>query len=140
MTVGHEPLKLEVVSAAKMVWEGEALNVIARTSEGNIGILPGHEPMMAALVPCMVEIVSSDGRTEILAIDGGLLAVAQGHVRVLSREVQFAEEITLDVARKAAHDLRRLRSQGEATDEQIHRLHILNAQIRAGERYQQQRS
>ena len=76
--MGHEPLKLEVVSAAKMVWEGEALNVIARTSEGNIGILPGHEPMMAALVPCMVEIVSSDGRTEILAIDGGLLAVAQG--------------------------------------------------------------
>ena len=138
--MGHEPLKLEVVSAAKMVWEGEALNVIARTSEGDIGILPGHEPLMAALVPCMVEIVSSDGRTEILAIDGGLLAVAQGHVRVLSHEVQIAEEITLDVARKAAHDLRRLRSQGEATDEQIHRLHILNAQIRAGERYQQQRS
>ena len=136
--MGRQPLKLEVVSAAKLIWEGDVVNVIARTSEGDIGILPGHEPLMAALVPCMVEIVSSDGRTEIMAIDGGLLAVAQGHVRVLSHEVQLAEEITLDVARKAAHDLRHLRSQGDATDEQIHRLHILNAQIRAGERYQQQ--
>ncbi|MDO5091978.1 MAG: ATP synthase F1 subunit epsilon [Propionibacteriaceae bacterium] len=137
--MGHQPLKLEVVSAAKLVWEGDVVNVIARTSEGDIGILPGHEPLMAALVPCMVEIVSSDGRTEILAIDGGLLAVAQGYVRVLSHEVQFAEEITLDAARKTAHDLRHLRSQGNATDEQIHRLHILNAQIRAGEQYQQQK-
>ena len=84
----------------------------------------------------MVEIVVAEGRTKILAIDGGLLAVAQRHIRILSHEVKLAEEILLQEARLEAHDLRHLRSEGEATDEQVHRLHILNAQIRAGERYQ----
>ena len=78
MSVEYQPLKLEVVSADKMVMQCDVVNVIARTSEGDIGILPGHEPLMAALVPCMVEVIVADGRTEILAIDGGLLAVAQG--------------------------------------------------------------
>ena len=132
----YQPLKLEVVSADKMVMQCDAVNVIARTDEGDIGILPGHEPLMAALVPCMVEIVVAEGRTEILAIDGGLLAVAQGHVRILSHEVKLAEEIFLEEARLEAHDLRHLRSEGGATDEQVHRLHILNAQIRAGKKYQ----
>ena len=135
----YQPLKLEVVSAEKMVMQCDVVNVIARTDEGDVGILPGHEPLMAALVPCMVEIVVVDGTTEILAIDGGLLAVAQGHVRDLSHEVTLAEEILLEEARREAHDLRHLRSQGEATDEQVHRLHILNAQIRAGEKYQTSR-
>ena len=79
----RQPLKLDVVSADRMVWQGDVVNVIARTSEGDIGILPGHEPLMAALTPCMVEIVSADGTTGILAIDGGLLAVAHGHIRIL---------------------------------------------------------
>ena len=123
----RQPLKLDVVSADRMVWQGDVVNVIARTSEGDIGILPGHEPLMAALTPCMVEIVSADGTTGILAIDGGLLAVAH--------EVKPAEEVSLEAARREAHELRHLRSKGEASDEQIHRLYILNAQIRAGERY-----
>lgn len=130
----RSPLKLEVVAADRMVWEGDVVNVIARTARGDIGILPGHEPLMATLVPCMVEIVSADGRTEILAIDGGFIAVAHGHVRVLSQVANLAEEISLEAAQDEAHELRRLRNEGEVTDEQIHRLHILNAQIRAGER------
>ncbi|RRD07076.1 F0F1 ATP synthase subunit epsilon [Arachnia propionica] len=128
------PLKLEIVAADRMVWEGEAVNVIARTRQGDIGILPGHEPLMAALVPCMVEIVSADGRAEILAIDGGFIAVGQGHVRILSHEARLSEEISLEAAQQEAHELRRLRNEGDATDAQIHRLHILNAQIRVGER------
>ena len=116
----RQPLKLDVVSADRMVWQGDVVNVIARTSEGDIGILPGHEPLMAALTPCMVEIVSADGTTGI---------------RILSHEVKPAEEVSLEAARREAHELRHLRSKGEASDEQIHRLYILNAQIRAGERY-----
>lgn len=134
MTVDRSPLKLEVVAADRVVWEGEAVNVIARTTQGDVGILPGHEPMMAALVPCMVEIVSADGRTEILSIDGGFLAVAHGHVRILTQDGRLAEEISLDAAQHELLELRALRNRGEATDEQVHRLHILAAQIRAGEK------
>jgi len=139
VSVEYQPLKLEVVSAEKMVMQCDVVNVIARTDEGDVGILPGHEPLMAALVPCMVEIVVVDGTTEILAIDGGLLAVAQGHVRVLSHEVTRGGECREEGAGGAPPAGRHLRSQGEATDEQVHRLHILNAQIRAGEKYQTSR-
>ena len=45
------PLEVEVVSADRVVWSGDAINVIARTVEGDIGILPGHEPLLALLVP-----------------------------------------------------------------------------------------
>ena len=47
--MGYQPLKLEVVSADKMVMQCDVVNVIARTSEGDIGILPGHEPLMTTL-------------------------------------------------------------------------------------------
>ncbi|MGO2112820.1 MAG: F0F1 ATP synthase subunit epsilon, partial [Pseudoclavibacter sp.] len=42
-------LTVNVVSAVAQVWEGEARQVVARTTEGEIGVLPGHEPMLAIL-------------------------------------------------------------------------------------------
>lgn len=64
------PLTAEVVSADGIVWVGPATQVTARTIEGDVGILPRHEPFLAALVPCAAEIISEDGRREIIAIDG----------------------------------------------------------------------
>ena len=55
------PLRVKVVAADREVWSGEAVNIIARTTEGDIGILPGHEPILAALVPCAVTIITADG-------------------------------------------------------------------------------
>ena len=46
-------LHVEVVSAEREVWSGEATQVLARTSEGDIGILPGHEPVLAVLQACL---------------------------------------------------------------------------------------
>ena len=66
------PLQVEVVSATRVVWSGEAVNVIARTVNGDIGILPGHEPLLALLVPSVVDIVTADGRSEAIVVDGGL--------------------------------------------------------------------
>ena len=53
-------LNVSVVSADQEVWSGEASMVVARTVEGEIGILPGHEPMLAAL----------DGVFDAFAVDG----------------------------------------------------------------------
>nr|WP_255622228.1 F0F1 ATP synthase subunit epsilon [Tessaracoccus sp. OS52] len=127
-------MKVEVVAADRQVWSGEAVNIIARTTEGDIGILPGHEALMAALIPCVVEIVTSDGRGETLAVDGGFISVAQGHVWILSQQAVMGEEVTLDRAQREAAELRALQDKGEASEEQVHHLHILNAQIRAGEK------
>ncbi|AQP44533.1 F0F1 ATP synthase subunit epsilon [Tessaracoccus flavus] len=128
------PLEVEVVSAERVVWSGEAVNVVARTVEGDIGILPGHEPLLAVLVPCLVEIVTADGRSESLAVDGGFISVANGHVSVLSQTAELGKEISLEDARKELAPIELKAQQGQADDAEIHRLKMLKAQIRAGER------
>ena len=130
------PLKVEVVAADRQVWAGDVVNIIARTTEGDIGILPGHEPLIAALVPCVVDIVTSDGRSETLAVDGGFISVAQGHVWILSQEAVMGEEVTLEVAFREMAELRSLADREDLTTEQAHHLNILDAQIRAGEKVQ----
>lgn len=47
----HPPLQVKVVSADREVWKGESVNIIVRTTEGDIGLLPGHEAFLAALAP-----------------------------------------------------------------------------------------
>ena len=128
------PLEVEVVSADRVVWSGESVNVIARTVEGDIGILPGHEPLLAVLVPGVVEIVTDDGRSESIAIDGGFISVAHGHVSVLSQTATLGHEVGLDEAHKDAAALETKAQRGEASDEELHHLRILQAQIRAAER------
>ena len=127
------PLEVEVVSADRVVWSGEAVNVIARTVEGDIGILPGHEPLLALLVPGVVEVVTADGRSESIAIDGGFISVAHGHVSVLSQLAKLGEEVSLEKARRQAAAIEAVALKGEASDQEIHHLRILQAQIRAGE-------
>ena len=80
-------LRVEVVAADRRVWEGEALSVVARTTEGDIGIMANHEPLLALLVPCAAEILTKDGKREVLAVDGGLAAALLGCARFKGEEV-----------------------------------------------------
>ena len=132
--MARPPLHVEVVAADRLVWSGQAVNIIARTVEGDVGILPGHEPFLAVLVPCVVEIVTADGRSESLAVDGGFISVANGRVSVLSQMARLGHEVGLDEARREASTLEAKAMQGEADDDELHHLRILQAQIRAGER------
>lgn len=130
------PLKVEIVAADRQVWAGDVINIIARTTEGDIGILPGHEPMMAALVPCVVDIVTNDGRSETLAVDGGFISVTQSNVWILSQQGVMGEGVSLERAYREVAELRTLRDSGNITEEQQRHLSILYAQIRAGEKVQ----
>lgn len=125
------PLRVEVVAADRMVWEGDAVNVIVRTTEGDIGILPGHEPLMAALVPNAAEIVTTDGRREIIALDGGFVSVALNRVSLLSQEARLAKEVSADDAQHELDQLEKVIDAGDATDAQIHRYHLAKAQLKA---------
>ena len=132
--MSRPPLHVEVVAADRLVWSGQAVNIIARTVEGDVGILPGHEPFLAVLVPCVVEIVTADGRSESLAVDGGFISVANGRVSVLSQMARLGHEVGLEEARREASTLEAKAMQGEADEDELHHLRILQAQIRAGER------
>lgn len=77
------PLEVDVVSPEEELFSGEADFVLARTVEGEIGILPGHAPLLAQLVPHEVKVKTSSGdRT--FPIAGGFMTVKDDKVIVLA--------------------------------------------------------
>lgn len=126
-----DPLTVEVVSPTGIAWEGEALSVIARTTEGDIGILPGHEPFLAGLVPCAAEVLTPDGMREIVAIDGGLISVAENRVSLLSQFARIAKEIDLDAAEHELAAAEKRLNEGETDEETQQHFRRATAQVRA---------
>ncbi|WP_028708606.1 F0F1 ATP synthase subunit epsilon [Propionicicella superfundia] len=129
--------QLEVVSATRMVWEGHAERLIARTTEGDIGIMANHEPLLASLVPWAAEALAEDGRAEIFLVDGGFLSVAGNRVSLLSQYVQLGHEISLDEAEHELAAVKRIVDAGDADDEILHRYHRAKAQEAAARRYRE---
>lgn len=83
------PLQVSVVSADSEVWAGEAKQVIARTTEGEIGILSGHEPMLAILASGEVRVTATDGSKIAAQADDGFLSVENNVVTIVAREASL---------------------------------------------------
>jgi F-type H+-transporting ATPase subunit epsilon len=77
-------LQIELVSAEARVWSGEARQIIARTTEGDMGILTGHAPTLAVLAAGQVRITSSSGESVVADVEGGFLSVDHDRVTVVS--------------------------------------------------------
>ena len=90
-------MNVELVAPDRKIWSGEAEMVIARTTEGDIGILPNHEPVLGVLVESPVRIKRGDGDDLVAAVHGGFLSVTRDSVSILAEVVELADEI--DVAR-----------------------------------------
>ncbi|MFP5415273.1 MAG: F0F1 ATP synthase subunit epsilon [Actinomycetes bacterium] len=134
MAFDSSPLRVEVVSADGLIWEGDALSVIARTTEGDIGILPHHEPLLAILVPSAVEVLSADGVREIVAVEGGFLSVSANRVSVLSSYAKMAKEISLDEAEHELAAARKALDSGDVSTATVQHHHRAKAQVRAAEK------
>jgi F-type H+-transporting ATPase subunit epsilon len=78
-------LTVTLVSADQQVWSGEASMVVARTVEGEIGILVGHEPLLAILSSGEVRITLLDGTKIVAEADDGFLSVDNDVVSVVAR-------------------------------------------------------
>ena len=83
------PLKVSVVAADHEVWSGEATMVVARTVEGQIGILPGHEPMLAILASGEVRVTLSGGEKIVAEAADGFLSVANDVVTIVARKAEL---------------------------------------------------
>ena len=88
-----DALQIELVAADRVVWSGQAKEVIARTVEGDLGVLAGHAPLLSLLVPGVVEIISLDGDVVRAAVEDGFLSVAGNHVSILSEDAFLASEV-----------------------------------------------
>jgi F-type H+-transporting ATPase subunit epsilon len=91
-------LTVRVVTPDRQLWRGAASFVRLRTVAGQIGILPGHEPMLASLAEGgVIDIRPIDGERLIAAVHGGFVSVDSDTVRILASVAETAAEI--DVAR-----------------------------------------
>lgn len=126
-----DPMQVEVVSADEVVWSGQSTLIIAKTVEGDLGILPGHAPVLAVLAPGGVEIVTTDAAREVVAVDGGFLSVAQGRVSILSEYARMADEISVDQAERELADAQARLDAGEDTEEVRQHVMRASAQVRA---------
>src|SRR3954452_2656473 len=105
-------MKVELVAPDRKIWSGEAEMVIARTTDGDIGILPGHEPTLGVLVESPVRIKRSGEDELVAAVHGGFLSVTRDSVSVLAEVVELRDEIDTGRARQALE-----RSQGADDDD-----------------------
>lgn len=95
-------LQVALVVPDRELWSGEASIVIAKTTEGDIGILTGHSPVFGMLAEgSLVEIRPAEGSGQPpvrAAVSGGFLSVADNRVAVLAAQAQLAAEVDTSAA------------------------------------------
>lgn len=82
-------LTVSVVSADHEVWSGEAKQIVARTTEGEIGILAGHEPILAVLAAGEVRITPLEGTVITANADDGFLSVQNDTVTIVAGQASL---------------------------------------------------
>ena len=85
-------LHVEVVAVEEKVWSGEAEMVVARTTEGEIGVLPGHSPLLGLLKePSQVRFKLAGGEQLTYDVAGGFLSIDENGVTVLAESATPAQ-------------------------------------------------
>lgn len=123
-------LEVALVAAERTVWSGEATIVIARTTDGDIGILPGHAPLLGLLAGGTVQVRTTDDEYFVAAAPEGFISVANNRVSILAEHAEMAHEIDLEEAR---HDLERARAAGVMDESHAEHVRLAEARVRAAE-------
>lgn len=107
---------LDVVSAESTIFSGRVETLQVSGSEGELGIYPGHAPLLTALKPGMVRVVKQNGDEEMIYIAGGTLEVQPNVVTVLSDIAVRAEDLDEQVALEAKRRAEEHMSKADAAD------------------------
>ncbi len=83
--MSESTLQVELVAADQAVWSGAAKMVVAKTVEGQIGLLPGHEPMLAILAAGEVRITLPTGEQLSATAEDGFLSIEHNVVTIVAR-------------------------------------------------------
>jgi len=93
-------LRVALVVPDRELWSGEARTVIAKTTEGDIGVLTGHSPVFGILAEgSLVEILADDTAVR-AAVSGGFLSVADNQVSILAERALLSDEVNKEEARR----------------------------------------
>ena len=114
-------MQVDLVSPERMVWSGDADAVYARTTDGELGILPGHIPLIGTLVEYPVRIQVGGGEEVVAAVLGGFLSVLESGVTVLGETIELLDEIDVEQARADLEEHRGAAADDEAAQAALRR-------------------
>lgn len=95
-------IQVNLVAVERELWTGKAQMVVARTVDGDIGVMAGHSPLLAQLREGFAaRIVEPNGHVLGVAVHGGFLSVTKDGVSILAEDAQLSDEIDVTKARAA---------------------------------------
>lgn len=94
-------INFEIVTPERTVLKEKIAQVSVPTKMGEITVLPNHIPLVASLMPGVIEVVKTDGTREIMSISGGFIEVLKDKVVILADTAERAEEIDMKRAEEA---------------------------------------
>ena len=127
-------MQVDLVAVERQIWSGPAEMVVARTVDGDVGVMPGHAPMLAQLKEGFAaRVIQPGGNVLGVAVHGGFLSVTKQGVAILAEDADLRDEIDVTRARsayesakasggdsaEAEHELRRARAQLLAAGESV---------------------
>ena len=103
-------IQVDIVSAEEQIWSGKGTMVFAPGDLGELGIAPGHTPLITRLNPGDIRVIKEDGEEEFVFVSGGILEVQPHVVTILSdtavRGHDLDESAALEAQRKAEEALK----------------------------------
>jgi len=109
--------KLTIVTPEKKFYEGEVSSIIVPGSEGYLGVLTDHAPLITAVIPGKVTVKDKSNDEITLSVSHGFFEVSSNHATLLSDSVEFLSELDLERARRALDRAReRLAEAAEEVD------------------------
>jgi F-type H+-transporting ATPase subunit epsilon len=92
---------LTIVTPDKIFYEDDVVSLIAPGSEGYLGVLTDHAPLITSLVPGKLTVKDKENQELIFSIGGGFMEVFKNNVAILAHSIEFIEDIDLERAKKA---------------------------------------
>jgi F-type H+-transporting ATPase subunit epsilon len=124
------PMDVAIVDPEKELWSGEADFVVARSADGEIGILPGHAPFLGVLRFARLK-VESGGEEIIFAVHGGFIEMKDNRLSVLARKAEIASDIDVARARNALERAREAAAAEDAEQDAIEAVWRAEARLQA---------
>ncbi|MGD8396491.1 MAG: ATP synthase F1 subunit epsilon [Candidatus Eiseniibacteriota bacterium] len=130
------PFTLAIQTPTRPVFDGEVESIVAPGSEGYLGVLAHHAPLITGLQAGHLEVRMPDGQTRTYFVSGGFLEVSHNRAIVLADSLEAIEELDAERARGALDEARRERATAATSDVAVaeQRLALARARLRAAKR------
>ena len=129
---------LKIVTLDGLFYDGEAEEVVVRTTSGDMGVLAGHINCVSPLGMGRATIII-DGKKRYASCIGGIIFVLNGEVKLVPTTFEWAEDIDVARSERAAEEARRILADKNATEQQLQnaKAHLMRAQVRLSVAQQQ---